>query len=165
MSTTCDQNFSSIRHCIWELLPQKTQKWTQIGPEPKKQWFLLAKATFYVRICEWPIDHWWQCRPNLGPKNIFWLNFPWILWFFWDLGLTLSIIPKDAAFAEILDFSNIFGFPEVNWAAKWPKTVNFSCIPFEPKFRILKDFSSTVFFLLETSYGRIFSKIKEYLGE
>ena len=71
----------------------------------------------------------------------------------------------DAAFAEILDFSNIFGFPEVNWAAKWPKTVNFSCIPFEPKFRILKDFSSTVFFLLETTYGRIFSKIKEYLGE
>ena len=102
---------------VWlSYCPPKTQKWAQIGPEPKKQWFLLAKATFCVRICEWPIDHWWQCRPNLGPKNNFWLNFPWILWFFWDLGLTLSIIPKDAGFAEILDFSNIFGFPEVNWA-------------------------------------------------
>ena len=49
---------------------------------------------------------------------------------FWDLGLKLLIIPKDAVFAEILVFSNVFGFPVVNWAQKWAKTVNFNCIPF-----------------------------------
>ena len=84
---------------------------------------------------------------------------------FWDLGLTLLIIPKDAAFAEILVFSNIFGFLAVNWAAKWTETVNFNCIPFETKFKILKDFSDTVFFLLETAYGQSFTKIKSYLEE
>ena len=34
----------------------------------------------------------------------------------WDLGLTLFEILKDVVFAEILVFSNIFGFPAVNWA-------------------------------------------------
>ena len=61
-------------------------------------------------------------------------------------------------------FSNIFGFLAVNLAPKWTETVNFSWIPFEPKFKILKDFSNTVFFLLETTYGKSFSKIKQYLG-
>ena len=68
--------------------------------------------------------------------------------FFWDMRHALLIIPKDAAFAEILVFSNIFGFPTVNWVPKWTETVNFSCIPFEPKFKILKDFLNTVFFLI-----------------
>ena len=42
-------------------------------------------------------------------------------------------IPKDAVFTEILVFSNIFGFPVVNWALKLTKTVNLGCVPFEPK--------------------------------
>ena len=58
-----------------------------------------------------------------------------------------------------------FGFLAVNWALKWTKTVNFSCIPFELKFKFLKDFSNIVFFLLENTYGQSFSKIKQYLGE
>ena len=33
----------------------------------------------------------------------------------------------------------------VNWAPKWAETVNFNCIPFEPKFKVLKDFSNAVF--------------------
>ena len=37
MRTICDQNFSSIRCCLLELLPQKTQKWAKIGPELKKR--------------------------------------------------------------------------------------------------------------------------------
>ena len=119
----------------------------------------------YVRIYEWHFDQWWQFRPKLGPKNVFRLNFPIIVWFFWDLGLTLLIIPKDAVYAGILVFSNIFGFLTVNWAPKWTEIVNFSCIPFEPKFKILKDFSNTVFFLLENTYGQSFSKIKQYLAE
>ena len=41
----------------------------------------------------------------------------------------------------------------------------FEVIPFKSKFKILKDFSNTVFFLLETTYGESFSKIKQYLGE
>ena len=85
--------------------------------------------------------------------------------FFWDLGLTLLIISKDEVFAEILVFSNIFGFLEVNCASKWTKTVNFGCIQFQPKFKILKDFSNIVFALLETTYGQSFSNIKQYLGE
>ena len=93
------------------------------------------------------------------------LNFTRILLFFWDLEFMLFDIAKDAVFAEILVFSNIFGFPAVNWAPKWTETVNFSCIQFEPKFKILKGFSNTVFFLLETTYGQNFSNIKQYLGE
>ena len=57
------------------------------------------------------------------------------------------IIPKDAVFADILGFSNIFGFPTVNWTPIWTETVNFNCILFEPKFKILKDFSNTVFLI------------------
>ena len=56
-------------------------------------------------------------------------------------------MPKDAVFSEILVFSNIFGFPTVNWAPIWTETVNFNCTPFEPKFKILKDFSNTVFLI------------------
>ena len=81
------------------------------------------------------------------------------------MGLTLLIIPKDTTFTKILLFSNIFGFLAVYWAPKWIETISLSCIPFEPKFKILKDFSNTVFFLLETTYGQSFSKIKQYLEE
>ena len=44
----------------------------------------------------------------------------------------LLIIPKDAVFAEILIFSNIFGLATVNCAPIWTETVNFNYIPFEP---------------------------------
>ena len=53
---------------------------------------------------------------------------------------------KDAMFAEILIFSNIFVFLAVNWAQKWSETVNFSCIPFEPKFKIWRIFQTLCFF-------------------
>ena len=86
---------------------------------------------------------------NLGPKNVCICLIKRILWFFWDLVLTLFDIPKDVVFPEILVLSNIFGFLAVNWALKWTKTVNFGCIPFQPKFKILKDFWNTVFVLLE----------------
>ena len=68
---------------------------------------------------------------------------------FLDLGLTLFDIPKDAAFAEISGLSNIFGFPAVNWTLKWTKNVNFERVLFEPKFKILKGFSNTVFVLMK----------------
>ena len=79
MRTTCGQTFSSIRHCLLELLPTKTPKWAQIGPEQKNP-FLLAKVKnnkypeaetwhpesihgwSYYRLCEnlwWPFDPWW----------------------------------------------------------------------------------------------------------
>ena len=70
-----------------------------------------------------------------------------------------------AVFGEILDFSNIFSFLVVNWAPKLSKTVNFGCISFEPKFKILKNFPKTLFVLLSTTSGQNFSKIKQYLGE
>ena len=60
-----------------------------------------------------------------------------------------SYIPNDACFPEILGLSNIFGFSAVNWAPKLTKTVNFVCIPFEPKLKLLKDYSNTMFALLE----------------
>ena len=41
----------------------------------------------------------------------------------------------------------------------WTKTVNFNCISFKPKFKILKDFSNTVFI------SGSFCKTKQYLGE
>ena len=45
-------------------------------------------------------------------------------------------IPKDVVFVIILVFSNIFGFPVVNWALKRNKTVNFGCLSFILKFKI-----------------------------
>ena len=71
------------------------------------------------------------------------------LWFFWDLGLMLFDVPKDAVFAETLVFSSIFDFRAVNWASKWTKSINFQCVPFEPNFKILKDFSNNVLVLLD----------------
>ena len=100
----------------------------------------------------------------MGPKNVFWLKFPRILRFFWDLTLTLLIIPKDAVFAEMLVFSNIFGFPAVSLAPECTKTVNFSCIPFVPKCKILKYFSETVFFLLQIVSGQSFIKSNNIWG-
>ena len=73
-------------------------------------------------------------------------------------------IPKDV-FAEILVFSNIFGFPAENWDPKCNKTINFGCLPFKLKLKILKDFSNSVFVLLGTISGQNFSKIKQNLGE
>ena len=73
-------------------------------------------------------------------------------------------IPKDVVFAEILIFSNIFGFPAVNWAPKWTEILYFGCVSFELKFNTLKDFSNTVFVLLETTSGQSFSKTEQYLG-
>ena len=69
-----------------------------MGPKPKKRCgFFLLKSKMantqklkldiqtvqmdgpiigYVRIFEWPFEPWWQFRPNLTQKNVFWLNFP-----------------------------------------------------------------------------------------
>ena len=104
----------------------------------------------YVGIFDKPLM--WPQTPiyKFGPKKcLFFLNFTRILWFFWDLWLTLFDIPKDVVFPEILVLSNIFGFLAVNWALICTKTVNFGCIPFEPKFKSLNDFTNTVFILLE----------------
>ena len=70
----------------------------------------------------------------------------------------LFITPRGTVFAEILVFSNIFGFLAVNWAPKWTETVNFSCIPFELKFKILKDFSNLVFLIGDY----LWSKFQQY---
>ena len=108
----------------------------------------------------------WRC-PQGGNLDAIWdqkmfvffsLNFTRILRFFWDLRLTLIDIPKNGVLTEILIFSNIFGFPVVNWLPKWTKTVSFGCVPFEPKFKILKDFSNIVFVLLEASYSKFQQK-------
>ena len=79
---------------------------------------------------------------------------------FWELELMLFDISKYVAFAEIWVFSNIYGFLAVNSAPKWTKTVNFGCVWFELKFKILEDFSNAVFVLSETSSGQNFSKIE-----
>ena len=104
----------------------------------------------YYRLCE---NFWWpfgtapqgQFRLN---GNFFLLNFTRI-WFFWDLRLTLFDIPANAVFAEILFFSKIFGFLAVNGVPKWTKTVTFQWVPFEPNFKVLKDFSNNVFVLFD----------------
>ena len=70
--------------------------------------------------------------------------------------LTLFDIPKDVVVADILVFSNIFAFLAVNWAPKWTKTLdqNFQCVPSEPNFKILKNFSSNVFVLLDYLWSK-----------
>ena len=141
----------------WSYCPKPTKTGPTGSWTKKKQLLLLGKVEngkypeaetwhpesidrrSYYRRCEnfwWPfgIAPWGQFRPNLGPYFFFFLlNFTRILWFFWDLGLTLFDIPTDAAFG----------------APKWTKTVTFQWIPFEPNFKILKDFSNNIFVLLD----------------
>ena len=86
--------------------------------------------------------------PVWAQTNVsFLFNITRILWFFWVLGRKLFDIPKDVVFVIILVFSNIFGFPVVNWALKRTKTVNFGCLPFILKFRISKDSFNSVFLI------------------
>ena len=73
-------------------------------------------------------------------------------------------IPKDVVFAEISVFSNIFGFPVVNWALKWTKTLKFGYFSFELKFKILKDFSNTVFVLSEDYLWSKFQQDQRIFG-
>ena len=62
--------------------------------------------------------------PIWAQEVCFWLILEELYDFFWDHGLLVFDIPKDEGCPEILDLSNIFGFPAVNWATKQPKTVN-----------------------------------------
>ena len=59
-----------------------------------------------------------------------------------------------AVFTEILVFNNIFGFPMVNWPSIWTETVNFNCTTFEPKLKILNDFSNTVFLIVDYLWSK-----------
>ena len=52
----------------------------------------------------------------------------------------------------------------VNWALKWNITVNYRCVPFEPKFKILKDFSNTVFVILEDYLWSKFLQDRKIFG-
>ena len=61
--------------------------------------------------------------------------------------------------------NNVFGFPVGNWVPNWTKTVNFRCVPFEPKFKILKYFSNTVFVLLEAYLYLKFQQDRTIFGE
>ena len=96
---------------------------------------------------------WGQFTPKLSPPPLFFfflLNFTRILLFSVDLGLMLFDIPQDVVFAEILVFSIIFGFPVVNWAPKWTKTIKFECVPFKQKYKIFNDFPNILFVLSDT---------------
>ena len=54
---------------------------------------------------------------------------------------------KDVVSGKFLGFGNVLGFPGVNWAQKWTKTIKFGYVPFPLKHLILKDCSETVFVL------------------
>ena len=60
-------------------------------------------------------------------------------------------------------FSYIFGFPAVNCAPKGTKIVNFQCVPFEPNFKVLKDFSNNGFVLLDYLWPK-FQQDQEIFG-
>ena len=67
---------------------------------------LEAIREFVMSIWHSPMG---QVRPSLGPKISFWLNFTRIMWFFWELVLTLLIIPK------VFSFCRNFGFWQYFW--------------------------------------------------
>ena len=108
-----------------------------------------------MRVCYDPLAQ--THAGNLGTiwaLNLFYKNTV----IFQGLGLTLFDIPKDVVFAEILVFSNIFGFLAVNWVPEWAKTVNVQRVPFEPnQIKIFKNFPTNVFFLL----GYLWSKFQQ----
>ena len=97
-------------------------------------------------LCEnfwWPfgVFLWEHFRPYLAPRSpiFFLLNFTRILWFFWGIVLTLFDIPK-----EHFWFSGDLAIVLVHWVPKWTKPITFGCVPFDLKFKILKDFPNTV---------------------
>ena len=97
-------------------------------------------------LCEnfwWPfgVFLWEHFRPYLAPRSpiFFLLNFTRILWFFWGIVLTLFDIPK-----EHFWFSGDLAIVLVHWVPKWTKPKTFGCVPFDLKFKILKDFPNTV---------------------
>ena len=174
MRTPRGQDFSSVWSCLLELLPQTHQKgsnvmnqksscfflvnWERQTPRSwnlafrKYRWKVLLQARWGFRVTLWP--HGGNLDPIWGPIFFFLLNFTRILWYFWDLRLALFDIPKDVVFPELLVFSNIFGFPAVDWAQKWTKTVIFQCVPFEPNFKILKNFSNNELVLLDYLWSK-----------
>ena len=68
----------------------------------------------YVRISDDTLaqSHGNNLDPIWTPNFFFLINFTRILWFFWDLALTLFDIPKDAVFAEILGLSKFLVFQQ-----------------------------------------------------
>ena len=67
-----------------------------------------------------------------------------------------------AVFAEIFGFSNIFGFlTSGKLGPKMNQNCKIRCVSFEPKFKILKDFSNTVFVLFETGLDLLWSKFQQ----
>ena len=56
----------------------------------------------------------WDNLGQIYAQRLFLLKFTKILRFFWDVGVTLFDISKNAVFAEILVFRNIFGFSAIN---------------------------------------------------
>ena len=124
----------------------------------------------YVRICNDPLIHGGILNPIWAQKMFSYLNFTRILWFFWDLRLTLLIIRKDAVFAEILAFSNIFGFPVVKCAPIWTETVTLTTTETLTTFHLSQNsrfwrIFQTLFFFMETTSGQSFSRIKQYFRE
>ena len=79
-------------------------------------------------------------------------------------GITLFDIYEDSVFAEIFILGKFFGFPGETWTPKWTKTVNFGCFSLESKFKILKNFSNTVFVLLEEYPCSKFQQDKTIFG-
>ena len=73
-------------------------------------------------------------------------------------------MPKDAVFAEVLVFSNIFGFPTVNWAPIWTKTVNFNCIPFQQKLKIFEGFFKNCFSYLRLHLVKVSTRSNSVWG-
>ena len=66
----------------------------------------------------------------------------------WDLHY--SILLRMQFLQKFLVFSNIFGFPVVNSAPKYTKTLNLGWVLFEAKYgKILNDFSNSVYLIGE----------------
>ena len=95
---------------------------------------------------------------NLDPiwaSNFFFLffNFYLILQEFCDFSGTWNlhylIFLRMQFFKNFWFSAKFLVFRQLNWTQKWTKTINFQCIPFEPNFKILNDFSSNVFVLLD----------------
>ena len=104
----------------------------------------------YYRLCKnfwWPFRTWGQFRPNLGAQ-LFYLILQELCHFSetWDLRYLIFL---RMLFLQKFWFLGIFlVFPQY-WATKWIKIVNFQCVPFEPNFKIFKDFSNNAFVLLD----------------
>ena len=119
----------------------ETETW-----HPESMFLLQAMWEFLITL--WHGDR-LQFIPNLDSKSLFLVNFTRIIWFFLGPGTYVIWYSYGCRFSRNFGFRQYFWFFGSKLGTKTDQNRKFACVRFESKFKLLKDFSNTVFALLE----------------